>query len=115
MSPSLARICPVGSLNLPSWLAQFRCQRRSELFESAALDATLILLGANVLSDLNFHQLPSQHAHSVAQEVDLTSSSASQQLLKRHSQVLGHRLWSAFSEISSIPMETVQWSFVSTT
>jgi hypothetical protein len=35
--------------------------------------------------------------------------------LKRHPQVLGHRLWSPFSEISTIPMETIRWSFLSTT
>src|SRR5262245_30723245 len=57
-----------------------------------------------------------QHTHPVAQEIHITIQfGLAQQLVKRHPQVLGHRLWSPFSEISTIPMETIRWSFVSTT
>jgi hypothetical protein len=80
------------------------------------LNATFVLLRANVLSDLNLHQLLRQHTHPVAQEVHVTIQlGLAQQLVKRHPQTLGHRLWSPFSEISTIPMETIRWSFVSTT
>jgi hypothetical protein len=59
----------------------------------------LVLVGSDVLGNFELHQLLSHGPHALAQEVDvLVELGLAQQLLKRHPQILGHRLVPPFGD-----------------
>src|SRR3954451_10751509 len=73
---------------------------------ASATGAALILVGSDVLRDLELHELLSHRPYALAQKVDvLVEFRLAQQLKKRHPQILGHRLVPP-SEIWTIPMGT---------
>jgi hypothetical protein len=58
---------------------------------AASLWRAFVPLCTDVLGELQLHQLLSQHAHALTQEISLFHTSLAQHLGKCHSQLVGHR------------------------
>src|ERR1051326_8024190 len=67
----------------------------------------LVLIRTDMLGDFHFHQLLRHQPDALTQKIHVVLElGLAQELEKRHPQILGHRLVSPFSEISTIPMGT---------
>jgi len=76
-----ANACIPGPIAVPVALAR-------------AIGAALVALRTELLRHLDLHDLLGHHAYTLAQEIHVpVQLGLAQQLLKRHPQILGHRLW----------------------